>query len=103
MNRRAYFGELMSIINSLPPEKRPEFVSSFLEREKNPVVAFGFNAFLGYFGADRFYVGSTLLGVLKLLTAGGLGIWVIVDYFQIAGITREKNILAARQLKESIR
>jgi hypothetical protein len=34
---------------------------------------------LGIFGADRFYVGCTGLGVLKLLTFGGYFVWWVVD------------------------
>ena len=46
----------------------------------------------GHLGIDRFYIGDTGLGIAKLLTCGGLGIWTIIDWFLIMGATREKNM-----------
>ena len=46
----------------------------------------------GSLGIDRFYIGDTGLGIGKLLTCGGLGIWTIIDWFLIMGATREKNM-----------
>ena len=39
--------------------------------------------FLGGLGVDRFYLGYTGLGVAKLLTFGGCGVWALIDFIMI--------------------
>ncbi|PVZ59727.1 hypothetical protein C9424_04300 [Arthrobacter sp. H-02-3] len=39
--------------------------------------------FLGFTGADRFYLHRPVTGTLKLLTLGGAGIWWLIDLFRI--------------------
>lgn len=42
-----------------------------------------FAFFLGIFGVHRFYTGYIGLGILQLLTFGGLGFWALIDVFSI--------------------
>lgn len=58
---------------------------------KDPTTILIVSLLAGAFGIDRFMIGDTGLGVGKLLTCGGLGIWTIVDWFIIQGRTKEVN------------
>ena len=59
---------------------------------KDPTVSLIVSLLAGSLGVDRFIIGDVGLGVGKLLTCGGFGIWAIVDWFLIMGSTREKNM-----------
>ena len=39
--------------------------------------------FFGVLGVHRFYVGKIGTGILQLVTLGGLGIWVVIDFIMI--------------------
>lgn len=62
-----------------------------LAQSKDPTIVLLISIFLGQFGIDRFFVSDTMLGVLKLITCGGCGIWTIIDWFLIMGVTKDKN------------
>lgn len=59
---------------------------------KDPTVSIILSLFVGTLGIDRFYIGDTGLGIAKLLTCGGAGVWAIVDWFLIMNATRRKNL-----------
>ena len=39
--------------------------------------------FLGGLGIHRFYLSYTLIGVIQLLTFGGVLIWAIIDFIRL--------------------
>src|SRR5699024_5957601 len=72
---------------------------------KDFVVAWLLALFLGVLGVDRFYRGFIGLGILKLLTCGGAGVWALIDLLiiiftggrdstgqQLAGYDKSKKI-----------
>lgn len=59
---------------------------------KDPTTILIVSILAGALGIDRFMIGDTGIGIAKLLTCGGLGIWAIIDLFMIMGATREKNM-----------
>lgn len=58
---------------------------------KDPNTALIISIFAGGWGIDRFYLGDTAMGVVKLLTGGGCGILWLIDIFSIADKARDYN------------
>lgn len=65
---------------------------------KDPTTSLIISILAGSLGIDRFMIGDTGLGIGKLLTCGGFGIWAIIDWFMIQDATREKNMQKMQQL-----
>lgn len=58
---------------------------------KDPTTILLVSIFLGSLGIDRFMLGETGMGILKLLTCGLCGILTIVDWFGVQKKTKELN------------
>lgn len=58
---------------------------------KDPTTMLILSLFLGSLGVDRFMLGDTGMGVLKLLTGGCCGILTIIDWFGVQNKTKELN------------
>ena len=58
---------------------------------KDPTTLLLVSIFLGVLGIDRFMLGDTGMGILKLLTGGCCGILTIIDWFSISKKTKELN------------
>lgn len=85
----SYIPTLRSLLENMDESKYPVISSiSF----KDPTITLLVSLTGGGLGIDRFFIGDIGLGIGKLLTCGGLGIWSIVDWFLIMEAARKKNI-----------
>lgn len=82
------FADVKTILENMSEDKQAALAMAGF---KDPTISLIISLLGGGLGIDRFYIGDTGLGVAKLLTCGGLGIWSIIDWFLIMGAVREKN------------
>ncbi len=58
---------------------------------KDSLIMFILSFCFGTYGVDRFMLGQVGLGILKLITFGGCGIWWLIDLFLIMEETKKSN------------
>lgn len=67
-----------------------------------PTMIFIISFLFGYWGIDRFIIGDITIGILKLITLGGFGIWYIIDLFIIINRTQYNNYRDFEKLSSEI-
>ena len=80
---------------SLPEDREIMVTATEL---KDPTTLLLISIFLGSWGVDRFMLGDTGMGVLKLLTGGVCGVLTIIDWFTVQNKTKELNFNRLMQL-----
>lgn len=93
MANQKYFPaeRMMFIREKLLAADENRFVMISTIEMKDPTTMLLISIFLGSLGVDRFMLGDTGMGILKLLTAGCCGVLTIIDWFSISKKTRELN------------
>ena len=93
MTNQKYFPEEKMVIIreklNLITEEKFSLIST--AEFKDPTTILLVSIFLGTLGIDRFMIGDTGMGILKLLTAGCCGILTIIDWFTIQKKAKELN------------
>lgn len=49
------------------------------ESDRSWIFTLILSVFLGFFGADRFYLGYFWVSIAKFISLGGFGIWWVID------------------------
>ncbi len=76
----------------------PQFQAMQMTEKKDPIILLLVSLLAGTFGIDRFLLGQVGLGVVKLITCGGFGIWTIIDWILIMGEAKKKNLESFNQI-----
>ena len=93
MNNKFFEASQMPVVKKMLSEvDESKWVNVEMLQFKDPTTSLIVSLLAGSFGIDRFIIGDVGLGIGKLLTCGGFGIWTIVDWFMIQSATREKNM-----------
>jgi hypothetical protein len=92
-NRQRYIRMILNIdpsnkevqrFQEMGVQRRVVGLSSTAVSSKSWTVALVLSLLFGWLGVDRFYLGQVGLGIAKFLTAGGFGVWWVIDFVLIA-------------------
>ena len=86
--------ELAQWTSSLSQSQRMIFQAQYSSERKDR----GTCVILALFLYDRIWLGDTGLGILKLLTFGGCGLWGLIDIFTAGGRCDDYNRRKAEEI-----
>ena len=93
MTNQKYFPaeKIMYLKEKLAAMDESKFTMVSTVELKDPTTILLVSIFLGTLGIDRFMLGDTGMGILKLLTGGCCGILTIIDWFTVSKKTKDLN------------
>lgn len=71
---------MLFLLSGICPSRKREEEENTLKSKTTAIIL---SVLLGQLGVDRFYLGYVGLGVVKLITCGGFGIWWLIDLIMI--------------------
>ena len=79
--------DVLALLQGLT-EQQKNYVLSAQARQKETGMA---SLFWFVLGVHYFYLNKPFINIIYWLTAGGLGIWMIIDLFRIPGMVKDRN------------
>jgi len=95
--------ELAEFQRGMTDAQKMMFQTQFNGVRKDRTTGLILSVLFGTAGIDRFYVGDTGIGLLKLFTAGLCGILYIADWFSIGNKVDDYNRLKAQEIAAALR
>jgi hypothetical protein len=80
---------------ALTDEQKGLFVNRYDTAKRSMALMVGLAI---VFPIQLFFLGKVLLGILFLITGGGLGVWYVVEWFLTPGRVREYNADVATEI-----
>lgn len=95
--------ELASFQQGMTDQQKMVFTTQYASDKKDRTTALILSILIGFVGVDRFYIGDTSMGLLKLFTGGLCGVLALIDWFLIMGKADDYNRRKAQEIAASIK
>lgn len=92
----------LQLMQDMTDNQRLLFQAQLAQHRKSVGIA-ALLAFFGFFGMHRFYLGQIGLGILMLITFGGLLVWALLDLLRIRSIVEGVNIRKAQVIAAQVK